>query len=64
MRLKMFINIVTQNILLTVSFIYLFFFFFYTSYEAVIALQLKNFFKKEFSIYIFSLQKQECEQTY
>ena len=60
MRLKMFINIVTQNILLTVSFI----FFFYTSYEAVIALQLKNFFKKEFSIYIFSLQKQECEQTY
>ena len=47
----MFINIITQNILLIVSFID---FFFYTSYEAVIALQLKNFFKKEFSIYIFS----------
>ena len=46
----MFINIITQNILLIVSFID----FFYTSYEAVIALQLKNFFKKEFSIYIFS----------
>ena len=57
----MFINIITQNILLIVSFID---FFFYTSYEAVIALQLKNFFKKEFSIYIFSLQKQEREQRY
>ena len=57
----MFIKIITQNILLIVSFID---FFFYTSYEAVIALQLKNFFKKEFSIYIFSLQKQEREQRY